>query len=427
MSESIRIKANWVRRPLSDIVEFHPGYAFPDAEQGRRDESLPFYKVGDMSRPENSRVLTVAGNYVSELVARRYGWKPCPPGSVAFAKVGAALLMNRRRIIDRRSLIDNNMLAVAGRGDVHEGYLYYALQSVDFSKFVQDGVVPSVNQSQIGDVRVLIPPLAEQRTIAEILDTADEAIRSTERLITKLEQAKQGLLHDLLTRGIDESGSLRAPATLVNTPLGRSPNSWVVHRVEELLEGRPKNGYSPKEVDQWTGTLMLGLGCLTQSGFRPLQLKNAPSRDAGLKRALLTDGDLLISRANTRELVGLVGRFQELGIPCTYPDLMMRLRPNHRVLPEYLEIALRAPSTRRHIQAAASGTSGSMVKISSSVLCNLLIAVPEIAEQRRIIRVLNGVAVRIGAEERRLVKLRLVKKGLADDLLTGRVRVGALA
>src|SRR6266487_3512410 len=118
MSESIRLKASWARRPLSDIVEFHPGYAFPDAEQGRRDENLPFYKVGDMSRPENGRVLTVAGNYVSELVARRYGWKPCPPGSVAFAKVGAALLMNRRRIIDRRSLIDNNMLAVAGRDDV---------------------------------------------------------------------------------------------------------------------------------------------------------------------------------------------------------------------------------------------------------------------------------------------------------------------
>lgn len=171
---------------------------------------------------------------------------------------------------------------------------------------------------------------------------------------------------------------------------------------------------------------MLGLGCLTQSGFRPLQLKNAPSRDAGLKRAVLNDGDLLISRANTRELVGLVGRFQELGIPCTYPDLMMRLRPNHRVLPEYLEIALRAPSTRRHIRAAASGTSGSMVKINSSVLCNLLTAIPEIAEQRRIIRVLNSAAVRIGAEERRLVKLRLVKEGLANDLLTGRVRVGAL-
>ena len=67
-----------------------------------------------------------------------------------------------------------------------------------------------------------------------------------------------------------------------------------------------------------------------------------------------------------------------------------------------------------------------MVKINSSVLCNLLTAIPEIAEQRRIIRVLNSAAVRIGAEERRLVKLRLVKEGLANDLLTGRVRVGAL-
>ena len=57
-----------------------------------------------------------------------------------------------------------------------------------------------------GQMPIPVPPIAEQRRIAEILDTADEAIRSTERLIAKLEQAKQGLLHDLLTRGIDDTG-----------------------------------------------------------------------------------------------------------------------------------------------------------------------------------------------------------------------------
>lgn len=122
---------------------------------------------------------------------------------------------------------------------------------------------------------------------------------------------------------------------------------------------------------------MLGLGCLTPSGFRPLQLKNAPLSDLRTERAILNDGDLLISRANTRELVGLSGRFRAFGTPCIYPDLMMRLKPNGRITPEYLEITLRAPETRRQIQAAASGTSGSMVKISSSVVCNLLVAVPD--------------------------------------------------
>ena len=59
---------------------------------------------------------------------------------------------------------------------------------------------------------IRIPPIPEQRRIAEILDAVDDAIRSTEQLIAKLEQVKQGLLHDLLTRGIDDNGKLRDPA-----------------------------------------------------------------------------------------------------------------------------------------------------------------------------------------------------------------------
>ncbi len=67
---------------------------------------------------------------------------------------------------------------------------------------------------------------------------------------------------------------------------------------------------------------MLGLGCLTLSGFQPIQLKNAPKNDANLQRAWLKDGDLLISRSNTRDLVALVGIYREIGIPCIYSDLM---------------------------------------------------------------------------------------------------------
>jgi len=278
---------------------------------------------------------------------------------------------------------------------------------------------------------ILLPPISEQCMIAEILDDIDEAIRSTERLIAKLERAKRGLLHDLLTMGVDETGSLRDPdrdpAAFARTRLGPRPANWRVLRVEDLIQGRPRNGYSPKDVDQWTGVLMLGLGCLTQDGYRPLQLKNAPLGDPALRRAILNDGDLLISRSNTYELVGLSGRFRALGTPCTYPDLMMRITPNRHVLPGYLELALRAPDTRRQIQAAASGTSGSMVKISSSVVCNLLVAIPDEAEQRRIIAVLDAGTSRSQLEECRLAKLRALKQGLMDDLLTGRVRVGASA
>src|SRR5690606_33484545 len=86
---------------------------------------------------------------------------------------------------------------------------------------------------------ICLPPLPEQRRIAAILDTLDEAIRQTEALIAKLKQIKRGLLHDLLTRGIDDNGELRDPERhpeqFRDSPLGRVPRGWMVSRLENQL------------------------------------------------------------------------------------------------------------------------------------------------------------------------------------------------
>jgi type I restriction enzyme S subunit len=276
---------------------------------------------------------------------------------------------------------------------------------------------------------IRIPSMPEQRRLAEIVDTIDDAIRSTERVITKLELMKRGWLHALLTRGVGNDGELRDPTAgrdqFENSVLGRISKTFAVRVVGELLSRRPKNGHSPKEADTWTGTWMLGLGCLTTSGFAPRQLKAAPRNDPSLGPALLQDGDLLISRSNTRETVGLVGRYRDVGAPCTYPDLMMRLVPNELVSATFLELALRSHSSRRQIQAMASGTSGSMVKIGATTVMSLKVVVPGLAEQERVVAAHAQLEERITAELGCMDKLRLIKSGLMDDLLTGRVRVPA--
>jgi type I restriction enzyme S subunit len=238
---------------------------------------------------------------------------------------------------------------------------------------------------------------------------------------------KQGLLHDLLTRGIDEHGELRDPERhpeqFKDSALGRIPRGWEVGPLEDWLCGLPRNGYSPKAVDGWTGSMMLGLGCLTPNGFEARQLKNAPRNDAQLQRALLHPGDLLLSRSNTRDLVGLAGVYESIGAPCIYPDLMMRLSPADTTSSRFLEQILRSLQVRRQIQAAASGTSGSMVKISAAIVRRLLVAMPEMHEQGVIIGTLDRATELVDQEKAETLKLRTLKHGLMDDLLTGRVRV----
>ena len=197
-----------------------------------------------------------------------------------------------------------------------------------------------------------------------------------------------------------------------------SHEPWDLARVGDLLAGPPKNGYSPKQVDEWTGTQMLGLGCLTADGFTPSQLKNAPRSDSSLERALLADGDLLMSRSNTRDRVGYAGRYCDVGTPCIYPDLMMRLRASSAVLPSYLERVLQSPRVRRQVEAAAVGTSGSMVKINRRVVERLETPLPPLPEQRRIAEILDTLDAAIRKTAEVIAKLEQVKQGLLHDLLT---------
>lgn len=130
-----------------------------------------------------------------------------------------------------------------------------------------------------------------------------------------------------------------------------------------------------------------------------------------------------MSRSNTPDLVGLVGRYCYVGGPCIYPDLMMRLRPRPECNPEFLEFVLRVPRVRRQIQASAQGTSGSMVKINADIVKRLLVPVPSRHDQVHVVASVQVWTDRLSQEQAELSKLRLLKKGLMEDLLTGKVRV----
>lgn len=190
-----------------------------------------------------------------------------------------------------------------------------------------------------------------------------------------------------------------------------SASRWPEVELREILAEPIRNGYSPVESAEWTGAQMLGLGCLTNRGFEPRQLKNAPRSVSRTHSAILRDGDLLVSRANTRDLVGLVGTYRDVGAPCIYPDLMMKLRVKRNYLPSFLEVLLRHPEVRRRIKAMAQGTSESMVKISGRALGELLVPLVPLAEQQRIVEVLAALVEEERAIEAAVDKLRTVRRG----------------
>ncbi|MEX3100546.1 MULTISPECIES: restriction endonuclease subunit S [unclassified Streptomyces] len=181
--------------------------------------------------------------------------------------------------------------------------------------------------------------------------------------------------------------------------------------LEHYLASPPRNGYSPVESSDWTGVQMLGLGCLTPDGFSPRQLKNAPTGIPTNHPAILRDGDLLMSRANTRELVGLTGQYREIGSLCIYPDLMMRLETADNCIPEFLDILLRSPAIRQSLTGISQGTSESMAKISATSVRSLPVPLKSLPEQREIVETLAAFKTLEESSRAELEKNLVLQKG----------------
>lgn len=374
------------------------------------------------------RVVVSTKEQITQLGIRFSNVKLVPEGSL----IMSFKLTIGRAGIAGTDLYTNEAIAaiVPHNRRIDAAFLYYVLPPAARCAITDNAVKGvTLNKQKLRDLLIRFPQrLAEQQRIAEILSTIDQAIEKTEALIHKYQQIKTGLMHDLFTRGLTADGKLRppreqAPELYQETPIGWIPKEWHWGVLSKYLNGAPKNGYSPREIEEWEGCTALGLGCLTSSGFKAVQLKSVSLNTALTSGALLEDGDFLVSRANTPQLVGLCGVYQDIGSPCIYPDLMMRIRPNELIHVKYLEQFLLSAEVRIRLTALAVGTSVSMVKLNSKSLMNFLIAVPEKEEQElmicrfeKIIHFLN----RLGDD---LAKLKQQKSGLMHDLLTGKVPV----
>jgi type I restriction enzyme S subunit len=418
MSEPIPV--GWQRRSLSSLGEYENGYAFNELHWS--EHGLPIVRIAQITGTQG-------------IVDRYLGRLPdtflIGSGDLIFSWSGTLAVV---RWAGGPAWLNQHLFKVVPALGIDTSLLFHVLQAsvAEMNKRTHGSTMKHIKRGELREFFVSIPvAVDEQRKLASVLDTLDTAIHEAEAIIDKLKAVKQGLLHDLLTRGIDANGELRppqaeAPHLYKESPLGWIPREWAFGALRTWLAGKPRNGYSPQESSEWTGVQMLGLGCLTHEGFEPVQLKPAPRGDRRLATALLADGDLLMSRSNTRDLVGLAGVYRDVGTPCTYPDLMMRLRTSPETSGEFLQFVLRSLGGRRQIQAHAVGTSGSMVKISGRIVSELSAAMPPKPEQERILSCLAAGDSRLEAEVKSASVLRDLKSGLMDDLLKGRVRVTPL-
>ncbi len=315
-------------------------------------------------------------------------------------------------------------------------YVFHWTQSPAFARWVlgtlRQGAQPNINATEYAGHRLNLPPLPEQRRIAEILDTVDEAIRKTEEIIAKLKRVKQGLLHDLLTRGIDDNGELRDPdrhpEQFKDSPLGRIPKGWVVETLGDLLDGID-GGWSPACIEQPPPTGQWGVlkvSAVSAGVFRASESKTLPANLTPRPELEVQRGDVVLTRANgVAALVGVTAQAGEIPPRLMLSDKLLRLTPGSRMSRDFLATLMASWIARGQIARLMSGSSGQK-NISQAQIRSFLLPLPSTSEQAACVERLRSIAGRRSGDEASLAKLRLLKQGLMEDLLTGRVRVTAL-
>jgi len=206
MAEDVKVPEGWRRVRLGEIAKVVSGFGFPTKYQGRDSGDYPFIKVEDLNR--TSKYIISADNYIDKATVDLLKAKIFPPRTIIFPKIGMALYHNKYRILKVFGTFDNNIAGIILTKGSSEFLYYYFLWTVDLKQIAGETAVPSVKKSSLELIPIIFPPLPEQRKIAEILETIDNAIEKTDRIIEKYKRIKQGLMQDLLTRGIAESDEL---------------------------------------------------------------------------------------------------------------------------------------------------------------------------------------------------------------------------
>lgn len=327
--------------------------------------------------------------------------------------------------IDGPSWVNNHAHIIRAKDGVSQSFIFWSVVNRDIRKYIAGGTRTKLTQGELRRIEINLPAPSEQRNIAKVLDTLDTAIHETEAIIAKLKAVKQGLLHDLLTRGIDANGELRpplieAPHLYKQWPLGWIPKEWELSRIGaefEIQLGKMLDSQKNAGVlKHYIGNKAVQWDRIDLSEVQQVRLSKTD-----ILRFRLQRGDLLVCEG------GEVGRAaiweDELG-ECYYQKALHRLRPVRGYRPRLMLELLRYLMSKDALSEYVSKTS--IAHLTQEKLAAISLPTPPNDEQDRIVAEILAAKHREEAEYAQLQKFRLLKTGLMDDLLTGRVRVTPL-
>lgn len=371
------VPEGWVGKRLGEVTEFQRGFDLPKAN--RIAGKIPIISSGGLTGSHNEPKVVAPG-----LVTGRYG------------SIGVVY----KTYTDFWPL--NTTLWVKDFHNNDFEYCYYFLQSIDYAKFSDKTGVPGINRNDIHRIKVILPPLPEQRKIAEILSTWDRAIEVSEALLATARSQKRALMQALLT------GQRRFPEF--------EGQEWKEVMLGDVVSAIRGGGTPDKSnPEYWTGTIpWVSVKDLksdrlytTVDTISELGLNNSASN--------AFDADTII--ISTRMAVGVTVR---LGCRMAINQDLKAVIPTKAVRNDYLFHCLQMNQPKLE----ALGTGSTVKGVTLGDLRRMPIGYPKnVDEQDRIVQVVENASEKVLALVGNIQHLRTEKKALMQQLLTGKRRV----
>lgn len=401
------IPADWDVRPLYQLAEKIMVGIASAATHAYRSRGVVMFRNQNIKPGylDDSDVLYIAEDY-----EETYRNKRLKPGDLLTARTGypGTTSIVPHRYEGAQSF--TTLITRPRRGLVGPEYLCCYINSESGQLYFEQNQIgggqKNVNAGSLKQLPVPLPPTkAEQEAIAAAVSDADALIESLEQLVAKMRQIKHGAMQELLT------GQKRLPGFT---------REWEVKRLGDFGIFLKGNGVTKSQASSGEIPCVRYGELYTRHNDYIKEFHSRISKDVAATATLLKRGDILFAGSGeTREEIGKCAAFVDDSVAYAGGDIVI-LR-TVAADPLFFGYFLNTADIAR--QKASRGQGDAVVHISASALSAIQVKVPMAAEQAAIARILSDLDDEIAAIETKLYKARLLKQGMMQELLTGRIRL----
>ena len=407
------IPDDWEVNRFTDIAELIHGFQFREehfAENGR----FGVIKIGNLTYQGNISLDNLSKsdcegiNNYERLFLRR--------GDILMALTGGTLgKMSIFNLEENRYLQNYRVGKFEPNEKSIKNYIYYLLSSTYVQKRIEDNVneaaQPNFGKQDFDKIKIPLPPLPEQKKIADCLSTWDSAIEKQSALINALTQRKKALMQQLLT------GKKRLPGF---------SGEWKEVKLGSICENfQNGNAFSAKDYKK-TGIPIVTMGNINLGGYFYFSesKSNFWIEDKSLERYEIKKGDLIIAMTDVTPEKNLIGLTSIIDIDRIF---YLNQRVGHIILKPKLAdtdfIFYLSQNSYWRNQCKAFATLGVQANLGTNDIKNINIKLPPIEEQTAIAEILATADRELQLQKEKLAQLQIQKKGLMQVLLTGKKRL----